>query len=320
MKKNILIIFLGVFTIASLAMFAGCKKAETNLKFATGGTAGTYYPYGMELAKIFNSKIPGLNVLVQSTGASIENIGLVRDKKADIAIVQNDVSSYAFDGVRLFDGEPVKGIATIATLYMEVVQIAVSSESKINSIKDMKGKRISVGDAGSGGEANAEQILAASNLTFNDIAVKHLSFKDTGHAFQIGEIDGFFITSGIPNVAIQDIAETKSIKILPIGQQEINQLISEYSFYIPHRIQKDAYKGVTADVPTVAVKASLIVRADLDEKIVYEMTKAMFENRAEITKATEKGRELDISEAIKGISTPLHPGARKYYTEKGVLK
>jgi len=320
MKKNTLIIFLGISVIATLVMFAGCKKSVTNLTFATGGTSGTYYPYGMALAKTFNSKIPGLNITVQATGASSENIRLVSEKKADIAIVQNDVLSYAFEGTRLFNDNPVSGLSTVATLYMEVVQIVVSPGSKINSIADMKGKRISVGDAGSGVEANADQILATANLTFKDLIASNLSFKDSGTAFQNGKIDGFFVTSGIPNIAVQEISETKPLKILPLRLQEISQLLTDYSFYIPYTIQKDAYKGLTAEVGTIAVKATLIVREDLDEKLVYNLTRAIFENKEEISKSIEKGKELDIYEAVKGISVPLHPGAKKYYNEKGTFK
>ena len=318
-KRNIVIVFLGIFIITPFVMFAGCKKTVTDLTFATGGTSGTYYPYGMALAKIFNSKISGLNVTVQTTGASSENIRLVSEKKADLAIVQNDVLSYAYEGSRFFNGKPVKGLTTVATLYMEVVQIVVSPGSKINSIGSMKGKRISVGDAGSGVEANADQILATANLTFNDLIVSHLSFKDSGIAFQNGQIDGFFVTSGIPNAAIQDISETRPLKILPLRLQEISQLLTDYSFYIPYTIQKDAYHGLTEDVATIAVKATLIARDDLDEKLVYNLTKAIFENKEEIAKSIEKGKELDIYDAVKGISVPLHAGSKKYYHEKGTL-
>ena len=319
MKKKILVIFAGVFIAGSLAMFAGCKKPPVHLVFATGGTSGTYYPYGMELAKVFGAEISNVGITVQSTGASTENIKMLAEKRADIAIVQNDVLSYAFEGTRSFNGQPVKGLTTIATLYMEIVQIVVSPSSKINSILDMKGKIISVGDQGSGVEANVDQILATSGLTFKDINVRNLSFKDSGIAFQNGEIDGFFVTSGIPNAAVQDILEKKPLKILSISTKETNKLLTDYYFYIPYTIQKDVYKGVTEDVGTIAVKASLIVRDDIDEKLVYSLTKAMFEKREEIAATIEKGKELDIHEAIRGISVPLHSGAKKYYTEKGTF-
>jgi TRAP transporter TAXI family solute receptor len=320
MKKNVLIILLSVSIITPLLLFAGCKKSVTDLTLATGGTLGTYYPYGMTLAEVFNSKIPQLNVTVQSTGASVENIILVGEKKADLAIVQNDILSYALEGSHSFKDKPVKGLTIIATLYMEVVQIVVSQESKINSLGDMKGKKISVGDTGSGTEGNAEQILAAAKLTFNDLILHNLSFKDSAAVFLKGQIDGFFVTSGIPNVAIREIAETMPVKILPIGLQEINQLLTDYSFYTSYTIHPGAYKGITEDIATVAVKATLIARGDLDEKLVYNLTKAIFENREKIARKIEKGKELDINEAVKGISAPLHAGAKKYYTEKGAFK
>jgi TRAP transporter TAXI family solute receptor len=319
-KKIALIIFISVPVIASLLMYAGCKPVTTNLKFATGGVSGTYYPYGLVLSKLFDSKIPNVNVSVQTTGASIENIKLISGLKSDIAIVQNDVLSYAYSGTGSFKGKPAKGISTIATLYMEAVQIVVSAENNINTIEDLKGKRISVGDIGSGVEANAIHVLSGSKLTLDDLILSNLSFKDSGVAFKKGKIDGFFITSGIPNAIIQDISQTKPLKILSIPKQEITRLLASYPFYIPYTMPKDVYTGVTEEVGTIAVKATLIVRENLDDDLVYDLTKTIFENSNEIEKSIHKGKELDINSAVKGLSVSLHPGAMRYYKEKGIYK
>ncbi len=319
MKKGLIAVILSFFLVAVLA--AGCgKKASNNLILATGGTSGTYYPYGGAIAQIFNTKIQDMNVTAQSTGASSENLRLVGKDEADLAIVQNDVMDYAYNGTKLFEGQQIKGISTIATLYREVVQIAVNPDAKINSIADMKGKRISVGDAGSGVEANATQILAAAGLTFDDLKASHLSFKESGNAYQDKQLDGFFVTAGIPNAAIQEITAMQKIKILQLDNAAVDKLVKEYPFYTPFVIKKETYKGMAADTQTVAVKATLIARDDLDETVVYNLTKALFENKDELAKAHAKGIELDINDAIKGVSVPLHPGAKKYYIEKGILK
>jgi len=319
MKKGIIVVSLSLLVISML--FFGCgKKSGKNLILATGGTSGTYYPYGGAIAQIFNTKIQGMNVTAQATGASSENIRLVGKDEADLAIVQNDVMDYAYNGTNLFKDQQVKGISTVATLYREVVQIAINPNAKINTIADMKGKKISVGDAGSGVEFNATQILAAAGLTFDDLKASHLSFKESGNAYQDGQLEGFFVTAGIPNAAIQEITALQKVKLLALDQKTVDKLIKDYPFYTPYVVKKETYKGMTADTLTVAVKATLIARDDLDETTVYNITKALFENKDELGKAHAKGVELDINEAVKGVSVPLHPGAKKYYIEKGILK
>lgn len=317
MKKLLLAVVCFVFT-ASLAL-TGCGQTKNNLILATGGTGGTYYPYGGAMAQIFNQKIKNMNVTAQSTGASAENLRLVGKGEAELAIVQNDVMDYAFKGIETFK-EKIEGFRTIATLYPEVVQVIVNPDSGINSIADMKGKKISVGAAGSGVEANAKQILEAYGLTFDDIKASHLSFNESANAYKDKQIDGFFVTSGVPNAAVQDVNALQKIKLISFDDATIDKLTKEYGFYTPFTITKDAYTGMDADVKTVAVKATLICNKDLKDDVVYDLTKALFENQAELAQAHAKGNLLNIQDAVKGVSVPFHPGAEKYYKEKGALK
>jgi len=311
--------------VVGLSMaLSGCGAAKVNLIMATGGTSGTYYPFGGALAQIFNTKIENMNVTAQSTGASSENLRLIGKGEAELAIVQNDVMDYAYNGEELFnvDGqkEVIEGFRTIATLYPEVIQIVVSPESGINSVADMKGKRISVGDAGSGVEANAKQILEAYGLTFDDIKVSRLSFKESANAYKDKQLDGFFVTAGVPNSAIQEITALSEVRIISIDDATTEKLIDKHPYYTKYTISKDTYNGMTEDATTVAVKATLIAKKDLDDEVVYNLTKALFENQEELAAAHAKGKELNINEAVEGVSVPFHPGAEKYYKEKGVLK
>lgn len=294
--------------------------AKYNYILATGGTAGTYYPYGGAIAQLFNTKLKDMNVTAQATGASVENIRLVNKGEAELAIVQNDVMDYAFNGTENFKGQKVQGFRAMATLYPEVVQIVVSPESKIKSVADMKGKRISVGAAGSGVEANARQILEAYGLTYKDIKVSYLSFSESENAYKNKQLDGFFVTAGIPNAAIQALCATHDINVLSIDKATLQKLSAKYPFYTEYTIPKSAYKGMDNDAVTVAVKATLIVKKDLDTQMVYNLTKTLFENKAELAKAHAKGNELDLKSAVEGLSVPLHPGAEKYFKEKGILK
>lgn len=315
--KKILSVVLGILFISTIVL-SGCGQTKTNLILATGGTGGTYYPYGGAMAQIFNTKIKNMNVTAQATGASAENLRLVNKGEAELAIVQNDTMDYAFRGVDLFK-EKIEGFRTIATLYPEVVQIIVNPNSGINSVADMKGKKISVGDAGSGVELNAKQILEAYGLTFDDIKVSRLSFNESANAYKDKQIDGFFVTSGVPNAAVQDVNALQKIKVIGVDDAAVDKLSKKYPFYTSFTIKKDTYKN-DADVKTVAVSATLICKKDLKDDVVYNITKALFENQAELGQAHAKGKELNIQNAVKGVSVPFHPGAEKYYKEKGAIK
>lgn len=315
MNKKTSILFLSMMLVV-IMIFSGCGGKVT-LKMATGGTTGTYYAYSGAVSQVLASKIDNISFDVQSTGASKANIFLVADKEADIAIVQNDVMYYASKGIDLFEGEgAVEGFSAMAGCYAEVCQIV--SKSNINSIEELKGKRVSVGDIGSGCEFNAHQILEAYGFTFDDIQVNNLSFGDSATALKDDKIDAFFCVAGAPTTAIVELATSNSIKILEIDDEHADKLIADYPFYTKFDVPGGAYKGVDSNVQTVAVVATYIVSNDLSEKVVYDMTKALFENAAEIAKAHPKGAELNAEYSVSGISIPIHPGALKYYKEIGV--
>ncbi|HHU90397.1 MAG TPA: TAXI family TRAP transporter solute-binding subunit [Clostridiaceae bacterium] len=315
MKKKTSIIFLAMM-LTVVMVLAGCGGKST-LKMATGGTTGTYYAFSGAVSQVLSSKIDNLSFDVQSTGASKANIFLVADKEADIAIVQNDVMYYATKGIDLFAEEgAVEGFSAMAGCYAEVCQIV--SKSNITSIEELRGKRVSVGDIGSGCEFNARQILDAYGMTFDDIQVNNLSFGDSATALKDDKIDAFFCVAGAPTTAVVELATSNSINILEVDDEHADKLIADYPFYTKYNVPGGSYKGVDSDVQTVAVVATYIVSNDLDEKLVYEMTKALFENKAEIAQAHPKGAELDPEYSVSGISIPIHPGALKYYKEIGV--
>ena len=314
MKKKTILMTLAVLLICSMA-FTGCG-AKTTLKMATGGTTGTYYAYSGTVSQVLSEKIPNLSFDVQSTGASKANIYLVSDKEADIAIVQNDVMYYASQGTDLFAGEAVKGFSAMAGCYAEVCQIV--SKSDITSVADLKGKRVFVGDVGSGCEFNARQILEAYGMTFDDITVNNLSFADSATALKDDKIDAFFCVAGAPTTAIVELATSNKINLLEIDDDHAAKLIEKYPFYTTFDVPAGSYKGIDNAVQTVAVVATYIVSNDLKEDLVYNMTKALFENADQIAAGHPKGAELDPKYSVSGISIPIHPGAEKYYKEIGV--
>ncbi|MBQ3966250.1 MAG: TAXI family TRAP transporter solute-binding subunit [Treponema sp.] len=315
MKKTILMAAAGLMVLAS---FVGCtKKANKNFILATGGTSGTYYPFGGAIANIWNSNIEGMNVTAQSTGASAENLRLISREEAEFAIVQNDVMDYAYNGTDMFS-QALPNLATIGTLYPEVVQIAASKSSGIKSIADLRGKRVSIGDAGSGVEFNAKQILEGYGITFEDIQKNNLSFKESAEGIQNGTLDACFVTAGVPNSALQELAFTAGLVLIPVSGAEADKIVNSYNFYTKTVIPAGTYNGTDTDTEALAIKATLAVNANLDENVVYEMTKALFENLESLGTAHAKGKEVSAEAAVTGVSVPFHPGAIKYFSEKGL--
>ena len=292
-----------------------------NFKFATGDTTGSYYPYGGAVAQVVKDATDGAITLdVQSTGGSKTNIYLLDDGEVQLALAQNDVMSYAYTGTELFEGDPVTSLSTVATLYAEVCQIVVDPASGINSVADLKGKRVSVGDAGSGTEANARQILAAYGLSFDDITVNNLGFGDSATAMKDKKIDAFFVTAGTPTTAISELAATNEIKILSLDEDVMASLMNDYSFYTEYTIPAGSYTNYDEEVKTLTVKATLVAANSLDEETVYNITKALFDNLETLQASNAKASELSLESAVEGVSVPLHPGAEKYYKEAGVVE
>ena len=309
-----------VLAALAFALFTGCSgETKKNYILATGGTSGTYYPFGGAIANVWNTKLENMNVTAQATGASAENLRLINKGEAEFAIVQNDVMDYAYNGTDLFAGEKLSNIMTIGTMYPEVVQIAVSKASGIKSVADFKGKRISVGAAGSGVEFNAKQIMEGYGLTFDDIKKSNLSFKESADGIQNGTLDGCFITAGVPNAALQELAFTAGLTLIPVDGAAADKICAKYGYYTKTIIPGGTYKGTDEDVGALAIMATLAVSSKLDEQTVYEMTKALFSNLVELGNGHAKGKEVSAKTAITGVSVPFHPGAIKYYKEIGLM-
>ena len=316
MKKIVLI---GAVLLLSFGtgVFAGGKTQQ--IRMVTGGTAGTYYAYGSALGQILGEKTK-IPITVQSSGASKVNIQLVSGGEAELAMVQNDVMDYAWNGTELFNGAKTQGFSAMAALYAEHCQVIANPSAGISSIADLKGKRVSVGDAGSGTEFNARQILEAYGISFNDIQKQNLGFGPSADALKDGKLDAFFTVAGAPTPAIIDLATTNNIMLLEVDDAHAAALKKKYPFYAQISIPANSYRGQAAPVKVVAIKATFIVSPKLSDDIVYNLCKALFANKDEISKAHAKGKELDHAYAVDGVSTPFHPGALKYFKEVGVKK
>jgi TRAP transporter TAXI family solute receptor len=315
--KKIVVIIATLLLVLAMGVFTGCKNKK--VRMVTGGTTGTYYAFGSATAQILAEKT-GIPITVQSSGASKANILLIDAGDVEIAIVQNDVMDYAWKGIDLFNGEKITSFSSMAALYAEVCQVVANPATGITGIADLKGKNVSVGDAGSGVEFNARQILEAYGITFSDIGKQNLSFGASADALRDNKIDAFFCVAGAPTPAIVDLATGKDIILLEIDEEHAAELIRNYPFYTRFPVPGGSYKGQSEDVITVAVKATFIVSGKLPEDTVYALTKALFEHKALIEAAHIKGKELSASYAVEGLSVPFHPGAAKYLREIGALQ
>lgn len=291
------------------------KTAQNvNLSILTGGTGGTYYPLGGQIAQIIQSKV-GYGATAQTSNASEENVKLIEAQEAEIAFTQTDIANYAVNGLLMFEGKPLSSLMGIGTLYPETVQIVTLADSGINSIEDLRGKKVSVGAPASGTFANAQQILEIHGITMDDINPLHLSFAESVDGLQDGNIDAAVVTAGTPTSAIESLAAQRDVNIISISDEKINELIEAYPFYAKDVIPAGTY-GLANDVQTVAVMAMLVTHKDMDEEIIYNVTKALYENTNEIGHA--KGEFIKAETALDGIGIEVHPGALKYYQEKGL--
>ena len=292
-------------------------KASTKMTMGTGGSAGTYYAYGTILGRYMKEKA-NVDVTVVSTDGSKANIQGIQVGDYSLGTVQSDVMSYGWEGTRSFEATgKVDSFRVIAGLYAEAVQL-ITMNPEIKSVADLKGKSVSIGAPSSGVYFNAVDVLSAAGLTVDDIKPQYQSFAESTDALKDGKIDAAFIVAGAPTPAISELCATNSAYLVPIDGDVAKAMMEASPFYTVYTIPAGTYNGQTEDVNTVTVKATLIVDANASEEDVYNITKAIFDNAADIAKEHGKGAELSLENATSGMTAPFHKGAAKYYAEQGV--
>lgn len=312
-----------IFLCISMFMLTGCEMlslgaASRELVLATGGTAGTYFAVGGSMATVLNPLLKKSSISVLSTGGSKSNIDMLSSKEAQLAIVQNDVMYYAYTGTDIFENEgKFTRFSALAGLYDETIQI-VTCDKSITTVEDLKGKKVCVGDAGSGVEFNARQILEAYDMTFDDIQVVNASFGDSADNLTAGTLDAAFIVAGTPTKAVTELAEEKDIHLIALDDAHIEKLQSNYQFYSSTQIEAGTYKNVDNDVQTVSVRAVLVASKYVSDEEVNEILTTLFDKKDDLAKEQTKFKELSIEEAVKDISIPFHDGAKKYYEKQGI--
>ncbi|WP_417768925.1 TAXI family TRAP transporter solute-binding subunit [Stappia sp.] len=329
--------FLKTAAFAAVVATAGAANAQ-DLKFftiGTGGTAATYYPVGGVIANAISNPpgsrpceeggscgVPGLIASAVSSRGSVDNLNAISSGLRNSGFAQSDVAYWAFTGTGTMDGQaPADKLRAIAALFPEHIHLVALADSGIDSVADLKGKRVSLDEPGSGTYVDANLILESAGLGVSDINAEALKPDAAGDALRNGQIDAFFFVGGYPTGAIVELASAVKIKLVPIKGDGADALIGKYGFFSSSDIPEGAYEGVPATT-TVAVGAQWITSADESEELVYGITKALWNDntRKLLDTGHAKGKAITKETALNGIGIPLHPGAEKFYREAGLLK
>lgn len=289
------------------------KLSSKFVSIATGGASGPYNVIGTSLAEIYN-KTYGVNSKTQTTGASVENLNLLKQNKVEMAFVMSDSLTDALKGTGVFNNGKVENVQQIAALYPNYVQIVASKKSGIKNIEDLKGKRIAVGAQNSGVEVNARTLLNGFGITYDDVKVDYLGYAEAADALKGGKIDAAFLTSGIPNSSLMELQQGFDLQLVAINSEKIKDIAKDQSYFLALTIPKGTY-GNTEDIPTAAIMNALVVKSDLSDDDVYKLTKTFFDSLKTLANSHQAATEITLENAQNGLVAPLHPGAKRYYDE-----
>jgi len=311
------------FLLVACACGSGSPGGTQRLSIATGGTGGVFYPYGGGIAKVLSEQLPGTEVTAEVTAASVDNLKFIKQGNSDLAFSMADVAADAAAGREAFKELGAVPVRVLAVLYSSYTHLVTLAGSRINSVADLRGRVVSTGSPGAGTTVLAERILAAAGLDpVKDIRAHNLGVAQSVDALKDGKVDAFFWNGGLPTGAILDLVNTQGItaRILPLDDV-LPELQRRYgdSLYYRTLIPAATYK-LTADVPVVAVANLLVVSETMPEALAHDITRILFEQQPTLATVHPQARELSLERALAGASIPFHPGAIRYYRERGVWK
>lgn len=328
-------------TVAVATLLMGGITASAvaqDIKFftiGTGGTAYTYYPVGGVIANAISKPpgsrecgqggscgVDGLIASAVSSRGSVDNVNAILSGLRDSGFAQSDVAYWAYTGTGTMEGkDPARDLRTIAALFEEHIHLVALKDGGINSVADLKGKRVSLDEPGSGTYVDAKLILEANGLSADDVTAEALKGNAASEALRNGKIDAFFVVAGYPTGSLVELASAADIKLVPIDGDGAKGLADKYGFFSQSEIPAGTYKGVDATA-TVAVGAQWYTSAKQDDELIYNITKALWneQSRKLLDVGHAKGKTITPDTALAGVGVPLHPGAEKFYKEAGLLK
>ena len=317
-------IFKSIAIASALVAGTAATAQEKFITIGTGGQTGVYFVVGQSICRLVNrdSAKTGLKCTAPSTGGSIANINAIKAGDMDMGVAQSDGQFHAYNGSSQFEGDKFDKERAVFSVHAEPFNVIARADSGIESFDDLKGKRVNVGNPGSGQRATMEVVLDAKGWTMDDFALAS-ELKPAEQAAALGDnkVDAIIYTVGHPNGSIQEAVSTVDAKLVPVEGEAIDKLVADNPFYAYSTIPGGMYKGTDADVKTFGVKATFVTSADVDEEVVYEVVKAVFDNFDRFKKLHPAFENLKEEEMIKdGLSAPLHDGAAKYYKERGWIE
>ncbi|WP_415184701.1 TAXI family TRAP transporter solute-binding subunit [Phaeovulum sp.] len=324
--------------VMALGLTTGPAVAQdmTFFRIGTGGTAGTYYPIGGLIANAISNPpgsrecdqggscgVPGLVASALAANGSVANVNAIAGGTLESGFAQSDVASWAYSGTGIWEGKPaVEKLRAIANLYPESIHLVARADAGISGVADLKGKKVSMDEPGSGTLVDARIILEGYGLSEDDVQAEFLKPDQAADRMRDGAMDAFFFVGGFPAGAIAELASQHPVTLVPIRCEEAGDTCEKYPFFASDMVPAGTYQGVDVDTPTLSVGAQWITSADQPEELIYGITKALWnENtRKQFDAGHAKGKLIRAETALAGVGIPLHPGAERFYKEAGLLK
>ncbi|MFO8047290.1 MAG: TAXI family TRAP transporter solute-binding subunit [Halomonas sp.] len=305
------------YAVAASLIATAPLAAAQQLSIATGGTGGTYYPLGGGLAEMINNHIEGASAVAEVTGASVENMGLVWRGDSDLALALADTVYQAHNGTGDFDGRQLDNIRALASVYPNAVQLVSLADSGVETLQDLKGKRVSVGAPGSGTELNARALLEANGIRYDDFDPRRLNFNETADAIRDGDIEAGFWSVGPPTSSILNLATTRDIHLIPLSDEEVANAREAEPVFAPYRLRAGLYDGMDEAVQTIGIPNVLAVSSEMDDELAYQITRILFEHTDELIAVHPAANDTTVEFSIDSTPIPFHAGALRYYEEIG---
>jgi TRAP transporter TAXI family solute receptor len=319
MRTKIAAAFVTAATLSATMLSTQAAQAQNFINVLTGGTSGVYYPLGVAIAKIYSDKIPNVKTQVQATKASVENLVLLQQGRGEIAFSLGDSLKAAWDG----DEEAgfktkLDKLRVIGAIYPNYIQIVATADSGIKTLADLKGKSLSVGAPKSGTELNSRAILAAAGLSYKDLGkVEYLPFAESVDLMKNRQLGATLQSAGLGVASLKDLSTSSPITVVSVPKETVDKIGPPFVSVV---IPANTYTGQDKDVPTAAVVNYLVTSSKVSDEMAYEMTKLVYESLPELANSHAAGKEIKLETAAMGSPVPLHPGAIKYYKEKGLIK